>query len=100
MGLSHVLRNPLKRVGILGVWLDQINGLWKNISQRQTLFIENAEKYFEKTNTLHILVVVGLRCVRFRLENEALQHDYGYCNFDKIFSDLGNHVDPLTTLVK
>ena len=48
MGLSHVLRNPLKRVGILGVWLDQINGLWKNISQRQTLFIENAEKYFEK----------------------------------------------------
>ena len=41
--------------------------------------------------TLHILVVVGLRCVRFRLENEALQHDYGYFNFDKIFSDLGNH---------
>ena len=93
MGLSHVLRNPLKRVGILGVWSDQINGLWKNISQRQTFLSKMAEKYFEKkTDTLHILVVVGLRCGRFRLENEALQHNYGYCNFDKIFSELGHHI--------
>ena len=48
MGLSHVLRNPLKRVGVLGVWSDQINGLWKNISQRQTFLSKMAEKYFGK----------------------------------------------------
>ena len=48
MGLSHVLRNPLKRVGILGVWSDQINGLWKNISHRQTFLSKMAEKYFGK----------------------------------------------------
>ena len=56
-------------------------------------FLSKMQKnILKKTDTLHILEVVGLRCVRFRLENEALQHDYGYCNFDKIFSDLGNHV--------
>lgn len=43
----------------------------------------------ENTDTLHILVVVGLR---FRLENEALEHYYGYCNLGKIFSDLAHPI--------
>ena len=58
MGLSHVLRNPLERVGILG-WLDQINGFWKTLVNVKHFYQKWLKNILEKQKHRHFAYSSG-----------------------------------------